>query len=59
MPTCPVCDQNVDADEVAFEHHVNAHFDAPETSAAGARRLSDDSIEYIGSKCAERSSSIS
>lgn len=56
MPTCPVCEQNVDADELAFEHHVNAHFDEPETSKTGARRLSngadgsDDSIEYIGSK---------
>lgn len=59
MPTCPVCEQSVDADEVAFEHHVNAHFDAPETSAAGARRSSDrpngdsdgdSDIEYVGSK---------
>lgn len=26
MPICPVCDTSVDADQAAFEHHVNNHF---------------------------------
>ncbi|WWD19554.1 hypothetical protein CI109_104015 [Kwoniella shandongensis] len=27
MPTCPVCGEDQNADDKAFEHHVNAHFD--------------------------------
>lgn len=61
MPTCPVCACDVDADDVAFEHHVNAHFDEPESSLAAAKRTGsavdnntspngDSDIEYIGTK---------
>lgn len=27
MPVCPVCDADIDADDAAFAHHVNSHFE--------------------------------
>ncbi|ORX40679.1 peptidase family C78-domain-containing protein [Kockovaella imperatae] len=27
MPDCPVCSESIDADEAAFSHHVNGHFE--------------------------------
>lgn len=35
MPTCPVCDEQVNADEAAFTRHVNAHFDEEEEETVG------------------------
>lgn len=56
MPTCPVCDKQVDADGAAFEHHVNAHFDVPAEGGAaqgggGDQAVDDDDgIEYVGQR---------
>lgn len=36
MPACPVCEEVVDADEAAFTHHVNSHFDEQDGQAAGS-----------------------
>ena len=27
MPRCPLCDEDIHADEAAFNHHVNQHLD--------------------------------
>ncbi|WVR07761.1 hypothetical protein IAU60_004804 [Kwoniella sp. DSM 27419] len=34
MPPCPVCEQDILADEAAFTHHVNSHFDSFQHQAA-------------------------
>ncbi|WVQ73078.1 hypothetical protein IAR50_002641 [Cryptococcus sp. DSM 104548] len=50
MPPCPVCEQDVDADEAAFEHHVNAHFDTPaEEQRPIACPICDFSLSYLTS----------
>ncbi|ODO10183.1 hypothetical protein I350_02412 [Cryptococcus amylolentus CBS 6273] len=39
MSSCPVCDQTINADQAAFEHHINSHFDNPSgESSASAQR---------------------
>lgn len=49
MPTCPVCDQEVDADQVAFEHHVNAHFEDGGHDPVAATGSDDrGDVELIG-----------
>lgn len=50
MSTCPVCDQVVDADQVAFEHHVNAHFDEGSHDPQLQQRSDDQDIEFIGQR---------
>ncbi|KAL7418476.1 hypothetical protein Q5752_006934 [Cryptotrichosporon argae] len=35
MPACPVCTEIVNADDVAFAHHVNAHFEGGVEGAGG------------------------
>ncbi|KAL1409950.1 hypothetical protein Q8F55_003949 [Vanrija albida] len=58
MPTCPVCEQIINADDTAFEHHVNAHFDGSGEHAEGndaadgnfllsPRGSSDDDVEFL------------
>lgn len=37
MPVCPVCTEQQDADDTAFNHHVNAHFEGGSGSAEGAK----------------------
>ena len=44
MPLCPVCGENVDADETAFTHHVNLHLDNGVVESA-PKSLGGDSEE--------------
>ncbi|OXG77798.1 hypothetical protein C349_05048 [Cryptococcus neoformans var. grubii Br795] len=45
MPICPVCDTSVDADQAAFEHHVNNHFvENAGTSSMGELMPSEGSM---------------
>ncbi|WOO79237.1 Ubiquitin carboxyl-terminal hydrolase ZUFSP [Vanrija pseudolonga] len=64
MPTCPVCDQVINADDTAFEHHVNAHFDGSaqpgqQNGTDGGNFLlspplpSDDEVEFLGQSAPE------
>jgi hypothetical protein len=37
MPVCPVCQEQQDADDTAFNHHVNAHFEGGVGTAGSPR----------------------
>lgn len=62
MPTCPVCERVINADDTAFEHHVNAHFDgsaAQDQHGGGDGNFllsppvpSDDEVEFLGHRYA-------
>lgn len=46
MPICPVCDTSVDADQAAFEYHVNNHFvESAGTSSMGGQRSREGSMK--------------
>lgn len=46
MPICPVCDTSVDADQAAFEYHVNSHFgESAGTSSMWGQRSREGSMK--------------
>ncbi|EAL19277.1 hypothetical protein CNBH3760 [Cryptococcus deneoformans B-3501A] len=46
MPICPVCDSSIDADQAAFEHHVNNHFvESAGTSSIGKETSKEGSMK--------------
>nr|KIR47468.1 hypothetical protein I312_03231 [Cryptococcus bacillisporus CA1280] len=46
MPICPVCDTSIDADQAAFEYHVNSHFgESAGTSSMWGQRSREGSMK--------------
>ena len=59
MVACPVCQENVHADEAAFNHHVNSHFEGGGGGGESSRRphppsppskRSQPSVDHTGSR---------